>query len=281
MLGRSDPVVSAEKLAVQTPQTRPIRIVSLNLCTDQLLMQLADPDRIAALSYLARDEAMSAMADTARGLPVTRGTAEEVIALNPDLILAGTFSSRETVSILKNLGYHVVDFSPASDFDGIKENIAKMALALGNEHRGAQAIAQIDNAIEKASMADGERAPLFANLEANGFTSGKGALISAMAKAAGFEVLGEQLGIFGTRQISLEQLLVSRPDLIGLSYGSNAPALALEVFTHPALTEVKSRAESIDIPVKYTSCGTLAVVDGLDLLIGARQKMTRNEAGSR
>lgn len=276
MFGGPESVAPSEKTAAQMPAERPLRVVSLNLCTDQLLMQLADHDQIAALSHLARDETMSAMAADAREFPVTRGTAEEVIALDPDLIVAGAFSTRETVLVLKKLGYRVVDFDPAADFSAIKGNIAKMALALGDERRGLRAIAQIDQALDEALKSGArmsENRPLFANLEANGYISGEGALMSAMAKSAGFDILGEQLGIVGTRQISLEQLLVSRPDMLGLSYGSPAPALALEVFSHPALAAVKADADSVSIPVKYTSCGTLSALDGLRLLRDARQGM--------
>lgn len=268
----SDPVIFPRKTAAQPVPKRPMRVVSLNLCTDQLLMQLADHDRIAGLSHLARDEDMSAMSELAHTLPVTRSTAEEVIAIDPDLIVAGAFSTRETVSILKRLGYRVVDFDPASDFESIKANIGKMAEALGDEARGRRAIAKIDHGLKRAQSGLGYW-PLFANLEANGFTSGKGALITSMASAAGFRVLGEELGIFGTRQISFEQLLVSRPEMIGISTGSQAPALASEVFSHPVFSAIELRSDSVEIPVKYTSCGTLSVLDGLSLLADARRGM--------
>ena len=71
----------------------PRRIVSLNLCTDQLLMLLA-PERIAALSILATDPLLSVMAAEARRYPLVRGDAEEVLRFDPDLVVAAPFAAR-------------------------------------------------------------------------------------------------------------------------------------------------------------------------------------------
>ena len=46
------------------------RIVSINLCTDQLLLLLAPRSRIASVSHLAANPLYSAYADRAGGLPV-------------------------------------------------------------------------------------------------------------------------------------------------------------------------------------------------------------------
>ncbi|MGH6782919.1 MAG: ABC transporter substrate-binding protein, partial [Sphingomonadaceae bacterium] len=77
-------ILAAAGFASLPAEARPQRIVSLNLCADQYLMALADPQQIAALTPFARDPDMSAGAAMARKLPVARGHAEEVLARNPD-----------------------------------------------------------------------------------------------------------------------------------------------------------------------------------------------------
>ena len=84
---------------------KPSRVVSINLCTDQILLQLVDRDRIASVTYLATDPAISYYADRAIGIKKNHGLAEEILPLKPDLILAGTFTSRPTTLLLKKLGY--------------------------------------------------------------------------------------------------------------------------------------------------------------------------------
>ena len=89
---------AAGALAGERP---PRRIVSLDLCTDQLLIELVDRARIAAVTHLAADPAVSAIPDKARGLAITRGAAEDVLRYDPDLILAGPFGVAASVDLLR------------------------------------------------------------------------------------------------------------------------------------------------------------------------------------
>src|SRR5690554_3799563 len=91
----------------------PERIVSLNLCVDQYLLALADRDQIAALTQFARDPEVSAAAAHAEGFHQIRGAAEEVVQLNPDLVLGGSLTRRDTRNLLRRMGYRVVDVPTA------------------------------------------------------------------------------------------------------------------------------------------------------------------------
>ena len=266
--GRATPA-ARPALAPAAPQ----RIVSLNLCTDQLLMQLVPPGRIAALTYLARDPRYSGMVEEARRLPLTRGTAEEVIALRPDLVLAGPYSARETVALLRRLGYRVVSVDPATDFAGIIRSIRTLAAAVGEQARG-EAMAGVITArlAQLSAPPSSTRRPVFADYGANGFTSGDGALITAVANAAGFDTLGQRLGTPGTRQVSLEQLLVARPDLVALGTTYGAPALATQNYRHPAMRHLLRVTATIDLPDPATACGTMQTLAALDRLVAARQR---------
>src|SRR5215475_12097748 len=85
------------------PTLPPRRIVSLDLCTDQLVLELVQPDRIAAVTHLAADPAVSAIPEKARGIPITHGNAEDVLRYDPDLVLAGPFGVASTVDLLRRL----------------------------------------------------------------------------------------------------------------------------------------------------------------------------------
>ncbi|MCB1809381.1 MAG: ABC transporter substrate-binding protein, partial [Candidatus Competibacteraceae bacterium] len=78
----------------------PQRIVSLNLCTDQWLLLLAERNRIASLTWLSADPEESPLAAEAQGIVLNYGQAEDIIPLQPDLILAGTYTARFTVDLL-------------------------------------------------------------------------------------------------------------------------------------------------------------------------------------
>ncbi len=77
------------------------RIVSLNLCTDELLLRLADPARIASVTWLSRNPPARTWRTSRQRVPVNHGLAEQVVAADPDLVLAGTFTTRIAVGMLK------------------------------------------------------------------------------------------------------------------------------------------------------------------------------------
>src|ERR1700716_116531 len=64
------------------------RVASMNLCTDQLLIPLADPEQILGLSRFSHDAWQSFAADDARRYPILSGSAEDVLVLKPDIVVA-------------------------------------------------------------------------------------------------------------------------------------------------------------------------------------------------
>jgi iron complex transport system substrate-binding protein len=87
----------AASLATST-LAAPQRVMSLNVCTDQLAMQLAAPGQLVSVSFLASDPDMSAMAEEAKQYPKNRGMAEEVFLRHPDLVVTGTYSLHNTTA---------------------------------------------------------------------------------------------------------------------------------------------------------------------------------------
>src|SRR5215510_6279758 len=114
----------------------PTRVVSLDLCTDQLLIELAQRDRIAAVTHLAADPAVSAIPEKARGIPITHGAAEDVLRYDPDLILAGPFGVAASVDLLRRLGRRVVIVPLPQDLGGVRIAVQAVAAAAGAEREG-------------------------------------------------------------------------------------------------------------------------------------------------
>jgi iron complex transport system substrate-binding protein len=79
----------------------------MNVCTDQLAMLIAGEGQLHSVSALASDPRTSAMAGEARAFPANHALAEEIFLMQPDLVLAGTFSARATVGLLRRLGFRV------------------------------------------------------------------------------------------------------------------------------------------------------------------------------
>ena len=258
-----------------TVASKPQRIVSTNVCTDQLVLMLAERARIASLSYLATDPSVSAMSQQAAGLPVNHGLAEEIIPLAPDLVIAAAFTARATNATLRRLGYRVLEVPVATDFGAVERNILAVAEAAREPAKGRALARRFAARVSTGGRRPSDRSPLAALYWANGYTSGTDTLANAVVEAAGFRTLGRALGIAGTGFLALETLLAARPDVVILGRGRRAPALAGMVLRHPALVRALADRPAIRIPENLWLCGTPHVAVALERLVGLRSALLR------
>ncbi|KRW93536.1 ABC transporter substrate-binding protein [Paracoccus sp. MKU1] len=248
----------------------PRRVLSMNLCTDQLAMMLAAPGQLVSVSYLAQDPTASAMPQAAARLPANHGLAEEIFLMRPDLVLAGAWSPPETIRLLQRLNVPVEIFPVETDIAGIRANIRRMGEVLGRQAAAEALLARFD--ADLARLADGSpgprpRAALYA---ANGYSSGRDSLAGQIVALAGFDNIADELGLPAGGVLALETLLLSDPDLLveGRRYPGNARAQ--EVLDHPAL-----RALTRGRPAEVMSdpdwvCGTPHILHAIAQLRDAR-----------
>jgi iron complex transport system substrate-binding protein len=247
----------------------PKKIVSLNLCTDQLAMLLAGEGQLYSVSHLASDRGASVLADKTGAYVVNHGLAEEVFLMQPDLILVGSYTTRATVDLLKRLGFRVEEFAPETSFNEIRMNILRMGGLLGQEAKAEAMVRAMDERlarIEENSKAKPGDAPTIGLYYANQLTSGSGTLAGDAVNHAGLVNLGEKLGMQGTQKLPLEQLVMSKPDLVAAHNAYLAPALAYEAQLHPAFRTMTAGGKLIDIPDKYWICGGPFTADAVQLL---------------
>ena len=255
----------------------PARVVSMNLCTDQLAMLLAREGQLVSVSYLAQDERSSAMAREARRYPVNRGLAEEIFLLKPDLVIAGTFTSRATVAMLKRLGIPVAVMAPAYSLDEVRDRITEMGRHLGREGKAAELVAAFD--AELAALRDtpakhSPRRPRAAVYAANGYLSGPESLSGAILNAAGFENVAREAGVPVGGLLPLEQLVLLNPDLVVLPTPWRGASRSEEVLGHPALLALRDRAATAPLTDRDWICGTPKVLNAIATLVNVRNKIS-------
>jgi iron complex transport system substrate-binding protein len=257
----------------------PSRIVSINLCTDQLLLMLAPRERIRALSVLADDRDVSAMPEAGVGLALTEGDAEEVLGYDPDLVVDGSFAIRPTVDLLNRLGRRTLTVPIASDLDGVRSNVRAVAAALGQMARGDAVIAELDRRLAAvATIGDGPQ-PRALVYYAGGYTSGAGTLDDAILAAAGFRNLATERGITGLGTIPLETLVADPPDLVVLgNHGGEYRTTHADNLRHPALKLLLGRIAHVVVPQPLLLCDTPKVADAVELIAAARRRLTPNVA---
>ena len=233
----------------------PENVVSMNVCTDQMALLIAEDGQLHSVSELATDPTVSALAKESGRYRINHGLAEEVYLMKPDLVLAGTYSTSATVSLLRQLGISVEEFSLASSFDDVRADFRRMGKLLGREQRAEELIGDLDRELERLASNPVPRATI-ALYYANGYTAGAGTLANAAVEAAGLDNLGAKLGLQGTARLPLEELVMANPDLITRGERQyEAPALAEQNLAHPAFTTIAGGGRAVDLPSVYTVCG--------------------------
>ena len=263
-------MIAALLLAAASPA--PQRVVSLNPCLDAILVQVADRGQVAALSAYSRNPAASSLAPGTRGHRFTGATAEEVLSLRPDLVLAPNFGFQPLRSALKRLGIPVQGFGAPSTVEGSVEQVRAVAAAVGRPARGEALVARIRSALAAAAPPPGAP-PLSALVfEGEGFVSARGTLTDEMLTRTGFDNAATRYGLIRTGALPLERLIADPPKvLLATPPSPGKPFWAERVLRHPALRTVSARMKREPFPRRLTYCGGPVLIEAAQALAAARR----------
>lgn len=260
-------------LALPAAAQAPRQVVSMNLCTDQLAMLLAGPGQLVSVSFLAQDPASSSMVAQAAAYPANHARAEEILGFRPDLVLAGAWSHRNTVDLLRRTGVRVETFAPENDIESIRDSIIRMGAVLGRDDAAAALLAGFDADLARLRAEVADPRPRAALYAANGYSTGSGSLSGQVLALAGFDNAADEAGLSAGGFLPLEMLLLARPDMLVLDQHYSGHSRAEEILDHPAL-----RAARRWIPASVLSspdwvCGTPFVLRAAESLRDARQAL--------
>lgn len=214
-------------------------VVSLNPCLDALLVELADDDQILALSHYSRDPASSSIPqDIAGTVAVTGGTVEEVLALEPDIVLASSFIAPATRAAFERLDVRVETFGSPASAQASFDQIERVAALAGQPERAGDLIARIERSLAQAANARRKHGKIETLLWQPGqIVAGEGELVTFALRNAGFVRDADKSGLGQGDYVSLESLIADPPDLAliaGNSVGQQHPALNTLEDTHIA-----------------------------------------------
>lgn len=250
------------------------RVMSLNVCTDQLVMLLAEPGQILSVSALAGEPGLSFLHEKAAGLPRNGGLAEEVLLAKPGLVVTGTFSLHNTTGLLRGLGYRIEEFEFAQTLDTIPGEIRRMGALLGQTEAAAREASAFEASVAEARRAACGANPTAIAWEQNGIALGAGTLADSVMQAAGFRNLAAELGFEGMTPFPLELLVSHKPDIILLPDDkAGAPSLADLSARHPALAAANAVRRGSVVPPGSWSCGGPGVIGAVKALASLRAEM--------
>jgi len=252
------------------------RIVSMNVCSDQLLLSLADPGQIIGLSRFSRDAWQSWAAGDARRFPIFSGGAEDVLVAKPDIVVASLFDKRSTRELLKEKGLHLVEFTVPRTLDEVKDQIREMGEVVQHQDRAHAEIARLDAAIARAREAGMNRHYRVLPLSRRGWVAGRDSLVNSLLAETGLLNPAGDLGLASGGFASLEAIVNLKPDFILVSEaGDLAEDDGRAFLLHPALERFYPPEKRIVIPERLTVCGGVMLADALDLLTAELKRVAR------
>ena len=245
-------LMSAAALHAAAPQ----RVMSLNLCTDQLLLDLLPPERITSITYLARSRDKAFHWAEAEHVPINHGLAEEVLAQHPDLVLAGTYTTTAARMLLHKVGVAVLEVPTANNFEQIRQVTRQVSTALGESEAGEKLLAAMDATLRTLSASRPSQVIRVAGWSGGGSVPGRGTLFDAILSAAGGVNIAASMSGMRSGSFDIEELLAARPDV--LAYGSGgddaAPSRRTDASQHPLLLQLYRDRRVTYSEVLY-SCG--------------------------
>jgi iron complex transport system substrate-binding protein len=218
----------------------PQRIMSLKICTDELLMDLVPASRIASLSYLSQEKPVLKLWPEAAHIAVNHNSLEEILAAKPDLVITLAPVSADERAMLGEGGVPLMIIPEAGNFEQIRTITRALGDAVGEHAKAEALIAGMDAKLRRLEAETPRQTMRVAGWGGGGYVPGRSGLFNAIVAAAGGSNMAG--GPESYRQggyYDVESLIAARPDL--LAYGDeyiDAPSLRLDQNAHPVLTKL-------------------------------------------
>jgi iron complex transport system substrate-binding protein len=232
-------------------------IVSLNPCSDAILAQVTGPGQLLAISHYSHDPAATSMPlSQARAYRATGGTVEEVLALQPDVVVASSFLPPATSAAFQRLGIRVETVGVATSVEQSQQQVRQLAELAGQAHKGEVLVERIAAAWDAAAYSG---APVSTLLwQEGGIVPGPDSLIAQLLEHSGFALHSAARGLGQGAYLPLEQVLADPPALLLAS--ADEPMLR-----HPALAQVPGlQRAQFDPALVY--CGGPSIIAALERL---------------
>ena len=211
----------------------PRRIVSLAPSNTEILFALGAGKQVVGRDSFS-DFPAEAKSVKDIGGSMGKYDTEAILALKPDLVLAGEINTPELVKSLESLGLTVYYLPNPTSLEGMYANLETVGQLTGHS---SEATTLIDSLKRRVAAVDASVVPLnsrpsvYYELDATDptkpYTAGPGTFVDLLIARAGGVNVGQSL-TSAWAQISLEELLVQNPYMIVLgdsAYGVTADSL--------------------------------------------------------
>lgn len=216
----------------------PLRVASLNLCSDEYLLLLANPRQVVSISYLSQDPQESPLWQAARRYRGNRGSIEDVLTLRPDLIVTMGGGGRATALLAGRLHIRSVDLPNPTTIAGVAANLRTVAAALGEPAQARPWTARLNRLAASAPTAAVDTVWL---------SGGGQSLESSSLGAQWLRLAGYRQRPLQGARLSLETMLTNPPKvLIQSNYRSGQMSAGQRWLANPIIQRSPSRKLTTD-----------------------------------
>lgn len=220
----------------------PRRVVSQAVGTDELLLALAAPGQIAALSHLSQDPQFSPVAAEARKHPAMKDSdAESALRFRPDLVLAASYTRPETLALLRRAGVRLVVLDRFDTLEDVYGSLRLLGRELGREAQAEALIAQCRSRVAAlAGRLQGARPVRVLSAGIYPFTSGTGTTFQDLCDHAGALNVAAEAGLKGHAPTPSERLLVWNAEVLVAAGDASVKAQLAAIPHYRALPAFKA-----------------------------------------
>ena len=126
---------------------KPQRILTVSAGTDELMLGLVEPERMAAINESLADREHTNIPWVCDRIPTViprSPSVEQIAALHPDLVVVTPWMPRENIDAIRELNVPVLVCKSAATMEDIHDNIRLYAAAVGEVERGEKLIGMME-----------------------------------------------------------------------------------------------------------------------------------------
>ena len=247
-----------------TAQQNYHKVASLDYCADQFVLKLVEPARIAAVSKDA-DREFSYMRDSAAGHKKIRPSAEEVLAVDPDLIVRSYGGGPNARQFYESIGLTVIQIGYATTIEDVSGEVERVGGLLGRAAEAESVVRDMDQRLARLTRQAQDVETSILYVTPGGVTTGPGTLVHMLIVAAGLKNFEQSPG---WRSLPLEKLAFDQPELLATAFYNDR--INHENFwsaaRHPIIRKQLSATRTIALEGATTACGGWFLVDAVEQL---------------
>lgn len=244
----------------------PSRIMSMYPGSDEILVNMVEPNRILALSKWAEDEQISNVMHMADKVKLrTEYNVEFIMKQQPDIFFTRQGTSADFIGQLENVGVKVFVYPNAKTLEDVKEIHNIFGRVLKAEDKAAAMNKKIDDDVAKLLSEKHNANAKILIFNSRGAMSTKDGLLGNAFKELGIENMADKYNLPPGTVLNKEQVVACNPDVIIIIDWSNdgffrpGNIRVQEMYDDPSLQELKAikNKKVILLPIKYISSGSI------------------------